>query len=70
MPLHAFDLSIKLFSHRRALVRRIYYDDHALRAIIVLLFVSLLDFSASEASAFTLVRPVAWLWIYRENHQL
>ncbi|MEY3631542.1 MAG: hypothetical protein RL408_1096 [Bacteroidota bacterium] len=67
MPLHAFDLSIKLFSHRRALVCRLYHDDHAIRAIIVLLLVDLLGFSASEASAFTLDRPVARLWIYREN---
>ena len=68
MPLHAFNLPIKLFPYRRALVRRVYHDDHALRAIIVLLLINLLDFSASEASAFALDRPVAWLWIYRENY--
>lgn len=70
MPLHAFDLPIKLLSYRGALVRRVHHDDHALRAIIVLLLINLLDFSASEASAFAFDRPITWVWIYRENHQL
>ena len=67
VPLHAFDLSIKLFAHRGALVRRVHYDDHALCAVIVLFFFDLLGFSASEESAFTLNRASARIWIYQEN---
>ena len=67
VPLHAFDLSIKLFSHRGALVCRVHHDDHALCTVIVLFFFDLLGFSASEASAFALDRASAGIRIYRKN---
>lgn len=67
VPIHATNLSFKLFPHRRALVRRLYYDDHALRPVIVLYLLDLLGFSASEASAFAPDCASARLWIYRQN---
>lgn len=66
MPLYPTDLSFKLFAHRWALVRGVHHDDHAVCAIVVLFFFDLLDFSASEASAFALDRASAGIWIYRQ----
>ena len=65
MPVYPADLSFKLFAHRGALGCRLYYDDDALRTVIVLYLLDLLDFSASEASAFALNRVSAGIWIYR-----
>ncbi len=68
VPLHAFDLSIKLLAHYRALVRWFHHDDHALCSVIVFYFFDLLGFSASEASAFALDCASARIRIYRENN--
>lgn len=67
VPIHATNLSFKLFPHRRALVRRLYHDDHAIRAVVVLYLLDLLGLSASEASAFAPDCASARLWIYRQN---
>jgi hypothetical protein len=67
VPLYPTDLSFELFAHCRTLVRRVHHDDDAVRAVIVFDFLDLLDFSASEASAFALDRASAGIWIYWEN---
>ena len=67
VPVHAFDLPFKLFFNCRTLVCWLYHDDDALCAVVVSYFLDLLDFSASEASAFAPNRASAGIWIYREN---
>ena len=65
VPVHAIDLPFELFPDSRTLVRWLSDDDDALRPVIMPYIPDLLDFSASEASAFTLDRVSARLWFYR-----
>lgn len=65
VPVHAIDLPFELFPDSRTLVRWLSDDDDALCPVIMPYIPDLLDFSASEASAFTLDRVSARLWFYR-----